>query len=249
MRNSNEKPPDNRQQKDNGSVQLYQPTECEVKVRHERSRKCYPLFSLEAGSVHTVRTKILKVRCDGEPRGNDPYPTTARQPNRNPGALHAAISKRMSNASEMIPGSIAARNFGDSGNRARHPQNDVRSEQLKCPVPNLFHGEAILHCPLWAYGGPYAHFPLSGEISAESEVVSAIAVTHRDGTAGGETMWLFKSPYAEPETARDRASVAEGGNKLPSSGGLDQRLVSPVDYFGRANLPGGVNNEFHHFIC
>jgi len=92
-------------------------------------------------------------------------------------------------------------------------------------------------------------FPAERRNIGESEVVSAIAVTYPDGTAGGETMWLFKSPYAEPETARDRATVAEGGNKLPSSGGLDQRLVSPVDYFGRANLPGDVNNEFHHFIC
>jgi hypothetical protein len=60
---------------------------------------------------------------------------------------------------------------------------------------------------------------------------------------------LFQAPDAEPETACDSASVAEGGNELPPSGGLDQRLVSPVDYFGRVNLPGGVDNEFHHFTC
>ena len=62
-------------------------------------------------------------------------------------------------------------------------------------------------------------------------------------------MRLFKSPYAEPEAARDRASVAEGGNKLPTSGRLEQRFVNSIEYLRGTYLSGSIDHELDCFVC
>jgi hypothetical protein len=62
-------------------------------------------------------------------------------------------------------------------------------------------------------------------------------------------MRLFKSPYAQPEAARDRASVSEGRNKLPASGRLDQQLVNSIEYLRGTYLSGSIDYEFDCFVC